>query len=94
MLYLLWHSKLRVKKCTHLCFRKVLLVNAFQRDKAWQACAQQTEKSHWYTNSAVPRQVYANALLVQHLYSVFFNISFGMVQHQKQLVCREGRKID
>jgi len=22
----------------------------------------------------------------------FFNISFGVVQHQKQLVCREGRK--
>ena len=24
----------------------------------------------------------------------FFNIWFGMVQHQKQLGCREGRKID
>jgi len=56
----------------HLCFRKVLLVNSLQIGKAWQECAQQTEKSHSYTNSAVSRQVYVHALLVQHLYSVFF----------------------
>jgi len=30
------------------------------------------EKPYSYTNSAVSRQVYVHALLVQHLYSVFF----------------------
>jgi len=29
LLYLLWHSNLRVKNVPHLCFRKVLLINAF-----------------------------------------------------------------
>ena len=52
----------------------MLLVNSLQSGKAWQECAQQTEKSHSRTNSAVSRrrQVYVDALLVQHLYSVFF----------------------
>jgi len=45
------------------------------------------------TNSAVSRPVYVHALLVQHLYSEFFNIWFGVVQHQKQFECWEGRKI-
>jgi len=72
----------------------VLLVNSLQSGKAWQECEQQKEKSHSHTNSAVSRQAYVNALLVQHLYSIFFNIWFGMVQHQKQLGCREGKKID
>jgi len=35
--------------------------------KAWQECAQQIEKSHSHTNSAVSRQVYVQALLFQHL---------------------------
>jgi len=35
---------------------------------------------------------YLNALIVQHLYSVFFNVWFGMVQHKKQLGCREDKK--
>ena len=35
--------------------------------KAWQAFAQQTEKSHSHTTSAVSRQVYVHALLVPHL---------------------------
>ena len=72
----------------------MLLVNSLQSGKAWQECEQQKEKSHSHTNSAVSRQAYVNALLVQHLYSIFFNIWFGMVQHQKQLGCREGKKID
>jgi len=29
------------------------------------------------------RQVYVHALQVQHLYSAFFQILFGIVQHQK-----------
>ena len=53
------------------CFHKVLLVNSFKGGKAWQACAQQTEKSHSHTNSAVSHQVSVHALLVQHLYSGF-----------------------
>ena len=53
-------------------FAKVFLVNSLQTGKAWQAHAQQTEKSHTYANSAVSRHVYVHALLVQHLYSVFF----------------------
>jgi len=47
--------------------RKVLLVSSLQRGKAWQACAQQAKKSHSHINSAVSRQVYVHALLVQHL---------------------------
>ena len=53
---------------SHLCFRQVLLVSSPQSGKAWQECSQQTEKSHSHTNSAVSRQVYVHALLVQHLY--------------------------
>jgi len=41
--------------------------------------------SHSHTTSAVSCQVYMHALLVQHLYGVFFNIRFGMVQHQQQV---------
>jgi len=40
--------------------------------KTWQECAQQTEKIHSHTNSAVSRQVYVHALLVQHLCIVIF----------------------
>jgi len=50
----------------------VLLINLLQSDKAWQECAQQTEKSYSHTKSAVSRQIYAHALQVQHLYNVFF----------------------
>ena len=61
------HSNLRVKKCTHLCFRKVLLFSSLRSGKAWQVCAQKTEKNHSHANSAVSRQVYVHAQLVQHL---------------------------
>jgi len=50
----------------------VLLVNSLQSGKAWQEFAQQTEKSLSHTNSAVSRQVYIHALLVHHLYSIFW----------------------
>ena len=106
MLYLLWHSKLRVKKCTPLWFRNVLLVSSLLIGKAWQACAQQTEKNHSHTNSAVSRQVYVHALLVQHLWSVFFQymIWYGptsetvwMQRRQKNWLkyidCAERKKI-
>jgi len=51
-----------------LCLREVLLISSLLSGKAWQACAQQTEKYHSYTNSAVSCQVYVHASLVQHLY--------------------------
>jgi len=62
------------RNAPHLCFCKVFLVNSLQSGKAWREYAQQTGKSHSHTNSAVSRQVYVHALLVQHLYkpSVFF----------------------
>jgi len=49
----------------HFRFSKVLLVSSLLSCKAWQACAQETEKHHSHTNSAVSLYVYA--LLVQHL---------------------------
>jgi len=67
---------MRVKNLPHLCFCQVLLVNSLQNGKTLQECAQQTKKSYSHTNSAVSRQVYVHALLVQHLYSVFFQHMF------------------
>jgi len=72
LLYLLWHSNLRVKNVSRLCFRKVLLVSSLQSCKACQERAQQTVKCHFHTNCAISRQVYVHALLVQHLYSAVF----------------------
>jgi len=72
LLYLLWHSKLRVQKCAPIFVFAVLLVSSLISGKAWQACAQQTEKKHSHTNSAFSCEVYVHALLVQHLVSVFF----------------------
>ena len=40
--------------------------------KAWQERSEQTEKSHSHTIYAISRQVYVYDLLVQHLYSAFF----------------------
>jgi len=44
--------------------------------------------------TAVSRQVYVHGLLVEHYTVCFFNIWFGVVQHQKQLRYRESRQID
>ena len=90
----------------HLCFRKALLDYSLQSGKVWQACAQQTEKNYFHTNSAVSCQVYVHALLVQHLQSVFFQhmIWFGpksgkvsMQRNQKNWLkytdCAELKKI-
>ena len=73
----------------------VLLVNSLQSGKVLQAYTQQTELSHSNTNSAVSRQVYVACTPCQFGIHVvyFFNMWFGMVQHQKQFGCREGRKI-
>ena len=53
--------------------------SVYSSDKAWQECAQQTKKSYSHTKSAVSRQVYVHALLVQYLYSIF---SQYMVWHR------------
>ena len=92
LLYLLWHSKLRVKQSTHLWFCKVLLVNSLQSVKAWQACAQQTEKNHSHTNSAVSRQVYMHALLVQHLQSVFLQYMIWYVPKSEKVHVQKRQK--
>jgi len=67
LLYLLWHSNLRVKKCAPSLF------NSLQSDEAWQERPQQTETAT-PTQTAVSHQVYLHALLFQHLYSVFFQV--------------------
>ena len=77
LLYLLWHSNLRINNLSHLVFESV--VNSLQSGKAYNAHSKQ--KSHSHTNFAVSRQVYARALLVQHQSSVFLNIWFVMVQY-------------
>jgi len=47
-LYQWWHSNLRVKKCTPSLVSLMLLVNSLQSCNALQACAQETEKSHFH----------------------------------------------
>jgi len=53
LLWLLWHSNLRVKNVPYLCFHKVLLVRSLQSGKSWHECAQPTEKAPTQT-----RQLY------------------------------------
>jgi len=40
--------KVEGKKCTPFLFSQMLLVNSLQSGEAWQAYAQQTEKSHYH----------------------------------------------
>jgi len=70
-LLLLWHSTFKVKKCSPSLFLQSVVVSSLQSGKDWQVCAQQREKSHTHTTSAVSRQVYVHALLVQHLQQWF-----------------------
>jgi len=73
-------------------FANVLLVSSLLNSKAWQVCAQQTEKNHPHTNSAVSHQVRAcPASSASIVY--FFNMWFGMVQNQTKFRCGEDRKI-
>ena len=76
----------------HLWFRKALLVNLLQSGKACQERKEQTEKSHSHTNSAVSRQVYVQALLVQHLYRGFFQnvIRYGPISETALLQRRQN----
>jgi len=56
LLYLLWHSKFEGKEmCPIFVFAKCCW--SFHSKVAWQAYAQQTEKSLCHTTSAVSRQV-------------------------------------
>jgi len=76
----------------YLWFHNVLLVSSLLSGKAWQAYAQQTEKNHSHTNSAVHvKFMSCPASSASMVY--FFNIWFGMFQNQKKFRCREGRKI-
>jgi len=70
----------------------VLLVSSLVSGKAWQSCSQQTEKNHSHTNSAVSRQVYAQALLVQHLYSVFFQFMNWYVPKSEKVYMQRRQK--
>jgi len=68
----------------------VLLVNG----KAWHERAQQTEKSHSHTNSAVSRQVYVHAQLVQHLSTVFFQHMVWYGPTSETVWMQRGKKND
>jgi len=57
LLYLLCHSKLRVKKCTPSLFSQSVVGQFTLSGKAWQARTQQTEKTHSHTNTTVSCQV-------------------------------------
>jgi len=58
----------------------------------WHACAQQTEEKPLPHNFSSFMSSLCR-LPVQHLWSVFCNIWFVMVQHRKQVGCWKGRKI-
>jgi len=65
--------KIEVKNVPILVLPKVLFFSSLHRSGgAWPTCTQQTEKSYAHTTSAVSCQVHVHALLVQHLYSVFY----------------------
>ena len=70
----------------------MLLVSSLQNGKAWQACAQQTDKKHSHTNSAVSRQVYVHALLIQHLQSVLFQHMIWYVPTSETVWMQRGQK--
>jgi len=100
------YKKFWLRACPIFVFTKCCW-SVHASGKAWQACAQRTEKSHSHTTSAVLRQVYAHALLIQHLSSsVFFQhmIWYGLTSETtyglvlvwfniRKFGCREGRKI-
>ena len=85
LLYLLCHQHWGWSNVPHLWFCNVLLVSSLLNDKAWQACAYQTQKNHYHTNSAVSHQVYVHALLVQHLQSVFFQYMIWYVPKSEKV---------
>jgi len=97
---MLWHSKLRVKKCTLSLLLQSVVCQFTPSGKAWQAWAQQTGKS-----LPQPLQFHVKFMCMPCWFSIyspassasieciFFSIWFGMVQHQKEFGYREGRKI-
>jgi len=84
---------LRVKKFAPSLFWQVLLVSPLLSGKAWQACAQQTEKNHSHTNSAVSCQVYVHALLVQHLQFIFSTYDFVWSKIRKSFDAEKAQKL-
>ena len=63
--------------------------------KAWQERAEQTEKRHSHTICAVSRQVYVHDLLVQHLYSAFFQymVCYGPISKTGLMQRRQKKTI-
>jgi len=84
--------KIEGEEMYHIFVFAVLLASSLQSGKAWEACAQQTEKP-------IPHKLCSFmsslcACLASSASIVYFvNIWFGVVQHQKQFGFKEGRKI-
>jgi len=83
----------------NIWFCNVLLMRSLLSGKAWQACAQQTErmmyklKNHSHTNSAVSHQVYAHALLVQQLECIFSLYDLVCSKIRKSLDAEKAEKL-
>jgi len=73
-------------KCSWSSHSKVALLGKHEHSKQTKA------------NPTQPLQFHVNFIHMPCWFSIytvyFFKVWFGMVQHQKQLGCREGRKID
>jgi len=67
LLYLLWHSKLRVKKCTTSLISQCVVGQFTPKWSGLASMCTANRDKHPHTNSAVSHQVYVHALLVQYL---------------------------
>ena len=94
LLCLLWRSKLRVKKCTPSLFLQSVV--------GWftQKVVRLGEHAHSKQKKTIPTWTqqfhvkFVHVLLVQHFRSVFFqHVVWYIVQQQKEVGCREGRKL-
>jgi len=72
LLYLLWHSNLGANKCTQSLFSQSVVGQIHSRVVRLGKHAHSKQRKTTPTQTAVIRQVYVDALLVQHLYNVFF----------------------
>ena len=75
LLYQLWHLNLRVKNVPHVCFRKCCWSN-HSKGVRLDKHAHSKQRKPLPQNSAVLRQVYVHALVVQHLYSQWWDSNF------------------
>ena len=72
LLYLLWHSKLRVKQCTPSLISQGVVGQFTPKWKGLESMRTANREPTPTQTLQVSRQVYVHALLVQHLQSVFF----------------------